>query len=131
MSRIERDSIFVGHSLGPAFILSVLERLEHPVRASFFVSGFVGALGNQAFDNINRSFVERPFDYQKIRSNCRKFMLFHADNDPYVPVEKARELAERLGGTLEIVKGAGHFNEAAGYTKFELLLSKIAEELSA
>ncbi len=58
-------------------------------------------------------------------------MLFHADNDPYVPVEKARELAERLGGTLEIVKGAGHFNEAAGYTKFELLLSKIAEELSA
>jgi predicted alpha/beta hydrolase family esterase len=30
---------------------------------------------------------------------------------------------------LIFVKNAGHFNQAAGYTKFDLLLDKISNEL--
>ena len=35
------------------------------------------------------------------------------------------ELAGKLGVKLTLVKGAGHFNEAAGYKEFPLLLEKI------
>jgi predicted alpha/beta hydrolase family esterase len=127
LHQLDKDSIFVGHSLGPAFILSILEELSlpKPIKASFFVSGFIGLLGNPDFDEINKTFVNKSFKWQKIKQNCEKFYVFHSSNDPYVPLEKAKELAKNLGVEVILVENAGHFNEKAGYTKFELLLEKI------
>ncbi len=122
---ITPDTIFVAHSLGPAFVLAVLERLDHPVKACFFVSGWLGLLENPKFDEINKTFVVRDFDWDKIKASCPKFFLLHSGNDPYVPLEKAQILAQSLDTKLNIIKGAGHFNETAGYKKFEALLEKI------
>ena len=119
------ENIFIGYSLGAAFILSVLEKLEKPVKACFFASGFIDFLGNKDFDEINKSFVDKDFDWERIRENCRDFYIYHSDNDPYVPTGKARDLADRLGVDIKIVEGAGHFNHAAGYDKFEVLLEDV------
>jgi len=127
LPKVDWETIFVAHSIGPAFVLSVLERLEKPVKACFFVSGFVGSLGKREFDEFNDDIAKREFDWSKIRKNCGRFFLFHSDNDPYVPVEKARNLGRLLGARPIIVKGAGHFNEKAGYKEFPLLLEKIRE----
>jgi len=123
------DSIFVGHSIGVAFILNVLEGLDRPVKAAFLVSGFKALIGIPAFDNINRTFVERSLDWKKIRGNCGKFYMLHSDNDPYVPLANAEEVAKNLGIDITVVKGAGHFNQKAGYTKFDLLLERIKEDI--
>ena len=40
--QVTAESVFIGHSIGPAFILTVLEQLESPVKAGFFVGGFFG-----------------------------------------------------------------------------------------
>ena len=122
---LDADSILVGHSLGSAFILNVLEQLNTPVKAAFFVAGFVGSLENPKFDELNRSFAYMRFDWERIKKNCGQFFVFYSDNDPYVPQEKAEELARNLGVEPILVKGAGHFNENAGYTRFELLLERI------
>ena len=126
---LNKSSIVVGRSLGPAFLLNVLEKLNKPIKAAFFVSGFTGLLGNPDIDNINKSFVDKSFDWQKIKQNCPKFFVFHSDNDPYVPLEKAKQFAKNLGVDVILVKNAGHFNEKAGYTKFDLILEKIKNEL--
>jgi len=126
---MDNDTIVVAHSLGPAFILSVLEKVEEPIKAAFFVSPFIGSLKNPDFDRINKTFVHREFNWDKIKKNCAKFFVFHSDNDPYVPLEKAEEFAKNLGVEVILVKNAGHFNEKAGYTKFEMLFDKIKEEL--
>lgn len=126
---LDENSIVVGHSLGPAFLLNVLERIDKPIKAAFFVSGFTGLLGNSEIDEINKSFVDKSFDWQKIKQNCPKFFVFHSDNDPYVLLEKSKEFAKNLGVNVILVKNAGHFNEKAGYTKFNLLLDKIKEVL--
>ncbi len=126
---LNKDSIIVGHSMGSAFLLSVLEKLDKPIKASFFISGFIDLLENHEVDEINKTFVNKDFDWWKIKRNCKKFYLFHSDNDPYVPLEKAEKLAKNLGINLILVKNAGHFNKKAGYTKFELLLEKIKNEL--
>lgn len=122
---LNENSIVVGHSLGPAFLLNILEELDKPIKAAFFVSGFLDLLGNPDFDNINKSFIEKSFDWQKIKQNCPKFFVFHSDNDPYVPIEQAEKLAKNLGVDVILVKNAGHFNEKAGYSKFDLILDKI------
>ena len=127
-NEINEDTIFVGHSLAPAFILSIIEMLERPVRAAFFVAPFVSELGKPEFDLVNKTFY-RKFDWAEIKERCKKFYVFHSDNDPYVPLEKAEFIAKQLGVEVILVKGAGHFNKDAGYTTFDLLLQKIRGEL--
>ncbi len=122
---ITSDTIFVGHSLGPAFILDILERRSIPIKACFFVSGFLGLLGNETFDSVNNTFTTKQFDFDKIRANCHQFILFHGNNDPYVPIEKAHELENKLGAKLHVVLGAGHFNEESKYLQFPKLLESI------
>ena len=126
---LNENSIVVGHSLGVAFLLNVLERLNHSIKAAFLVAGCISPLNNPTFDEINKTFIDRRFDWDRIKKNCKKFYVFHSDNDPYVPLKHGKELANNLGVDVIIVKSAGHFNEKAGYTKFELLLEKIKNEL--
>ncbi|MCK5282632.1 MAG: serine hydrolase family protein [Nanoarchaeota archaeon] len=122
---LDEDSIMIGHSLGPAFILNLLEKIEKKIYTSFFVSGFIGQLNNLDFDEINKSFADKVFDWNKIKESCKRFILFHSDNDPYIPLNKAEELKEKLDAELIVVKDAGHFNTVSGYDKFEELLEKI------
>lgn len=125
IEKLNSDSIIIGHSLGVAFILTILESLNHPVRAIFLVSGFLELLGNKEFDDLNKSFIDKNFNWEKIKSNVEKIYIYHSNNDPYVPMENAQLLAEKLDTTMSIISNAGHFNEKAGYTKFPLLLSDI------
>ncbi len=126
---LDKNAIVVGHSLGPAFLLSVIEKLDSPIKAAFFVSGFTGLIGHQEFDELNKSFTTREFDWDKIKKNCSKFFVIHSDTDPYVPLDKGKDLANKLETELIIIKNAGHLNEEFGYTKFDFLLEKIRLEL--
>lgn len=118
---LDENSIIIGHSLGVAFILNVLEKLNHQINAAFLVAGFIGLLNNPDFDVLNKTFTVKEFDWKKIRKNCKQFFVYNSDDDPYVPLEKGKEITENLGTELIIVKGAKHF----GKTKFPLLLKDI------
>jgi predicted alpha/beta hydrolase family esterase len=106
-------------------VLRVLEKTNVKVKAAFLVAGFLRGLNNDEVDEINATFYDKPFDWEKIKANCGEFYCFASDNDPYVPVPQAKEVADGVGVELIMVKGAGHFNAKAGYTKFDLLLDKI------
>jgi len=127
---LDRKSIVIGHSIGVAFLLNILEKRNKPIKAAFFVSGFTGLLNNPAFDKLNSSFVDKNFNWQMIKKNCSHFFVFHSNNDPYVPLKKATDLAQNLGVNIILVQDAGHFNEKAGFTKFDLLLQNIKRELN-
>ena len=53
----------------------------------------------------------------------------HSDNDPYVSLEKAMQLALNLGVEVTLIRKAGHFNERSGYLKFPKLLAMVKKEL--
>ena len=71
-----KDSVLVGHSLGPAFILNLLETTKKPVKACFFVAGFVGSLGNPKFDDLNSTFEAKELKWENIKKNCNRFFVF-------------------------------------------------------
>lgn len=107
---VDEETIFVGRSIGPAFILRLLEMAEVKVKAAFLVAGFCTGVGiPEQFQPLIRTFIDKPFDWQKIRSSCGKFFVYSSDNDPHVPLEKGEELAKNLGAKLILVKGAEHF----------------------
>jgi len=70
---LDEDTIVVGHSLAPAFLATVIEKLDHPIKAAFFIASFLALLGDPWFDERNRTFVTREFDWTKIKNNCKKF----------------------------------------------------------
>lgn len=129
VSKFDDNLIMIGHSIGCALILRKLEQLRQPIRATFLVSGFVGKLGNPEFDPLNAPFFCDPLDWEKIKHNCREFFVYNGDNDPYVPLQKGQELAQNLGTQLRVVKKGGHINEAAGFTRFDVLLEDIKHML--
>ncbi|MDP2671180.1 MAG: alpha/beta hydrolase [bacterium] len=125
----DEKTIFVGHSIGVAFILNILETLKKPALGSFLVSGFIRDLNLPEFDTLNHTFYEKNFDWNKIKANGGKIYLFHGDEDPFVPLDRATELASRLEINPIVIPNGGHLNEKAGFKKFELLLEKIKEVL--
>ncbi len=122
------NSILVGHSLGAPFILNLLDQWSYKIKAVFLVSGFKGYLNAEDEPNINE-FSEKDFNWDKIKSQCNKFYVIHSNNDPYVPLENAEELAQKLGTEVILVKNGAHFQAESGYDTFELLLEKIKDEL--
>ena len=127
---LDNDTIFIGHSVGAAFLLNVLERINTPIKASYLVAGFLGSLNDPDFDQLNKTFVDKTFEWSKIKNNCSRFYVFSSGNDLYVPVEKAQELVSYLGAEGIMVQEAGHFNKQAGYVKFDLLLQKLKPNLA-
>lgn len=75
MKDMQPDTIFVGHSIGCSFILSILEKLETQIKASFFVAGFLKELTKQEHIESNRTFLEKEYNWEKIRQNCPTFHL--------------------------------------------------------
>jgi len=129
ISRIDNNTIMIGHSVGVAFILRVLERINKKIKAVYLVSGFTSKLGDPRFDNLNSTFVEYPFNWEKIQQNCGSFHVFHSSSDPYVPIEFIEPFRHQLQAKIRLIKDAGHFNADAGYTKFHTLLKEILQEL--
>jgi len=123
--KIDGDTILIGHSCGATFMLHILESLDRPVKGSIFVSGFIDKLGNDFFDNLNHTFVEHDFNWEKIKKNMGAATLFHGDNDPYIPMTAAQKLVDKLDTPLTIIPGGGHLNAQSGYTEFPQIINEI------
>lgn len=102
------DVTLVGHSAGVPTILRFLQSLPagKTVGHAISVAGFCSNPGYPELDN----FFTTPFDFTAIASHCPKFTVVTSDNDPFVPVAFAQELAEALGTTPYFVLGATHFS---------------------
>lgn len=120
--KVDENTILIGHSVGATFILSILEKYK--AKAAFLVGGFIGKL-NISYDALNETFAEKKFNWGNIKKNCKIFFIYNSNNDPYVPLEKGKELAKKLGFKLKIIKNAGHFRLEDGYGKFPLLLEDV------
>src|SRR3989338_10766817 len=123
-NKINEETVLIGHSLGVAFILNYLEKANKKVKAAILAAGFHKPLGIQ-YDEINKTFVDRQFDWEKIKSCCGKFIVFASDNDEYIPLEMGQELAQKLNAEFNVVHEGGHLNKKAGYDSFPLLLETI------
>lgn len=127
--KMDEDTILVGHSIGPTVIMKKLQQLDKPIRAVILVSGWIGKIDNSEYDKLNKTFFEGEFNWERIKKNAGKIVMFYGDNDPYVSMKLARELASKLGVELRVIKNGGHLNSEAGYTKFPEVLAEIKKLL--
>lgn len=123
--QFDKETVIIGHSSGAVAILGLLQQLPMGIKidTGILVSAFKNNLGSETFNGL----FEEPFDFEEIRSKARRFILVHSDNDPYVPLEHGRWLAEKLNAKLIIKPGQGHFNLETGleYKQFPLILELV------
>ena len=125
---INEESILIGHSLGGMFVLRVLEKLSHKVKAAFFVGTPIGIEPIKKYENV-LAFGGFDFRFDVIKNKSENFIVFHSDNDPNVALANGEQLAKELGVSLSLVPNAGHFNTKAGYNKFDELWKKLEQTI--
>ncbi len=121
---INEETIIIGHSLGGIFALRILEKIEHPIKASFLIGTPIGVKPILFYDR-DSSFSGFDFNWESIKNKAKHFNIFYSDNDPFVSLGNGKELAQKLGIELTLIPNAGHFNKKAGYLNFPELLEKI------
>ncbi len=114
---------FVGHSLGPLFILHVVQKYNIKLDSAIFVSPFLRPL-NKAWQIYlaNKSFYNAVFDFEKLKKLIPVSYVLYSDNDPYVDEEYSKEFAQKLNSSLIFVKKAGHMNSEVNLNEFPLVL---------
>ena len=125
LKNFNEETIILGRSIGGPFVLRLLEQTPAPINSAFIIAGFCSGPILPQFQPVVHTFIEKPFDWKKIRNNAKNFFVYHSDNDPYLKEEKGREVARNLGVEVTLVPGAEHFGLMAGFTEFPLLLDDV------
>lgn len=108
----DRETYFVGHSLGVVLILRYLEGLPDGkgIGGAILVAG---PTDNPDIPQI-AGFFKTHFKWEKIRKNCGKFVSINSDNDHYVDLRHGKVLKEKLGAKLLVLHKRGHFSSSEG-----------------
>lgn len=117
---VDEHTSFIGHSLGPAFILDFLLDSEIKVNNLYFAAPFYGFINIKAFDDVNKTFFMYD-DLTKAQKLFNKAFCFFSDNDPYVPHYLSESISEQLGADKIIIPGGGHLNASSGINEFQEL----------
>ena len=117
--------VLVGHSLGCPTIFHILQNLKESEKVGLvvLVAGFARDLGIPEIKN----FVEKPFDWKKIRSKAKKIVVIYSDNDPYIPVPESEFLGKQLEITLLLEPLADHIR-APDFGPYPRVLELILKE---
>lgn len=122
---IDKDTIVVGHSSG-AILGMLMLQAGYTLGALIAVSIFID---NTLDWEPNDRLFDVDFDYDKIRANRSKRLIINSETDPYVPLEKAEEVAGKSRTELMVIKNQGHFNleQSKNYKEFPRLLEILKE----
>lgn len=113
---------FIGHSLGPLFILHAVEKYKITLDSAIFVSPFLTKLNDWKFDIVNESFYKEDFDFEKLKKLIPVSYTLYSNNDPYVDSSHSIMFAKNLNSSLVVVKDAGHMNAEVNLNEFPLVL---------
>ena len=113
--------VFVGHSLGPLFMLHVVERFNIHLDCAIFVSPFLDKLDMWEFNHANESFYKTDFDFKKLEKLIPVSYVLYSDSDPYVRNTHSILFGKALGSSLIFVKKAGHMNSEVNLNEFPLV----------
>lgn len=123
------DLSFIGHSLGPLFILHLVERYDIQLKSAYFVAPFFYLNDDSAIvDKANTTFYKTDFDFPRLRRHIPRSTVFYSDDDPYVAEEKSLDFARKLNSEIVALKGFGHMGIESNMSKFPELLEVIKQD---
>ncbi len=124
----DRDTYFVGHSMGCQTIARYLEGLDDSLRVGgiVYVAGFFNSLtlGTNEEEEIWNKW-KKPIDLSRVRARAPKSIAIFSDNDPYVSLNNQDDFRKELNSEIIIQHLMGHFNEDRGCFELPIVLESI------
>ena len=59
-------------------------------------------------------YTKEGYDFEKIKSHCNNFIVFHFKDDQWVPFEHGEENAQSLNAKFIVFDNKGHFGKNNG-----------------
>lgn len=115
---------FIGHSLGPIFILHIVSKYNLQLDSAIFVSPFMDRLNLKVewqFDHANKTFYKTDFDFDKLKKLIPVSYVLYSESDPYVSRSHPLLFAKALDSSFIQVKKAGHLNSEVNMNEFPLV----------
>jgi len=104
------DSILIGHSLGGIAVLRYLEG-DVKIPKCILIATPIRKLLRDDYDfGPVENFLEPDFNWEKIKQNCKEFVVMNQVDDEWVPLQHGKDLAGYVEGKFEIVEGNNHFD---------------------
>ena len=109
----DRDTYFIGHSIGCQTILRYLETINKPVGGALFVAGWFDLenLEDKGTEEIAKPWIETPIDIKKVNKVLPKSILLISKDDPFGAFDENIEKFSKLMTHACVFDHAGHFTE--------------------
>ncbi|MBI2676970.1 MAG: DUF1749 domain-containing protein [Candidatus Yanofskybacteria bacterium] len=131
----EKETIFIGHSIGCQAVLRYLEMLNENIK----IAGLVliapwMELDRQTLEEegqevveVAKPWMETPIDFQKVKARVGKVVAIFSDNDPFVPLSQKDLFEKELGAEIIIENDKGHFTVSDGVDNLPSALKAVTE----
>jgi uncharacterized protein len=128
---IDEKVVLIGHSSGAVEILHLLQNIPKKVKGAILAGAFKERLSTEPNWEMLKGMFLDAFDYLKIKDHAGEIVFIHSDDDPYCPIDEARELAQDLGAEFITLHGKKHFSEKLDprFTQFPEILTVIEEKM--
>ncbi len=124
----DKETFFVGHSIGCQTILRYLETLPMDIKVGgvILVAGFVHLNLEEGEDEkIAKPWLETPINWNNIREHIKNIVAIFSDNDPFVPLSDSKIFKNKLKAKIIIEHNKGHFSGSDKVTKLPIVLESI------
>lgn len=104
-----KNTYFVGHSIGCQAVLRYLETLEKPVGGAIYVAGWFDLdVDTEEEEKIAKPWVERPINLDKVKAVSPKSVLIISDDDPHGSFEENKRKFVEFGVKIIVLHKAEH-----------------------
>ena len=127
----DKNTFFVGHSIGAQTVLRYLESLEGDARIGgvILLAGWIHLTDKACEDDedkfIAKPWLETPINWEKIKSHTDNIVAIFSDNDPLVPFDDSKIFQEKLGAKIIVEHKRGHFSGSDGVKELPIVLEEI------
>lgn len=129
----EKQTIFVGHSVGCQAIMRYLETLSGETRIAGMVllapwmkldQTTIEEEGEEVIE-IARPWMETPIDFDKVKMIAGKVIAIFSDNDVFVELHQKEFFEAKLGAETILEHEKGHFGPADNISQLPSALESI------
>lgn len=109
----DKNTYFVGHSVGCQTILRYLETVEQPVGGAVFVAGWFNLenLEDEESEKIIEPWIKTPIRISKVIKALPKSALLISDNDPFGAFEENTRKFKEIESRIVVLPRAGHIHK--------------------
>jgi len=127
----DENTFFIGHSIGCQTILRYLEKISNRIGGAIFVAGWFNLKGlNEEEKKIAEPWTELNVNFEKVKQNINKLVVFLSSNDPYVdPVLSGQMFKTILGAKVIEERDRGHYSGEDNIIEFPSLLEEAMKML--